>query len=120
VTKLLRFLPDSDSAKSQLAYAGIVLAGGLGMRTAGKPANSPDLAAVLSSERGARGPWCKKVWMEADRPDRQDHPPQTVLRRGNFVRESSASRSEGADPIVRESTPTESASLRFRASGIGR
>jgi hypothetical protein len=50
VTKVLSFLPDRDSAKSNLAYADIVVAGGLGM---GSPENFQlvrQLASVLGAE----------------------------------------------------------------------
>lgn len=67
VTKVLRFLPDRDSAKSQLAYADIVVAGGLGMRTPENLQLVRELAAVLGGEWGGSRPLVQKGWMEADR-----------------------------------------------------
>src|SRR5258708_37128675 len=52
VTKVLSFLPDRESAKSNLAFADVVVAGGLGL---GSPENFQlvrQLAAVLGPEYG--------------------------------------------------------------------
>jgi electron transfer flavoprotein alpha subunit len=67
VTKVLRFLPDRDSAKSQLAYADIVVAGGLGMRSPENLQLVRALAEVLGGEWGGSRPLVQKGWMEADR-----------------------------------------------------
>lgn len=67
VTKVLRFLPDRDSAKSQLAYADIVVAGGLGLRSAENLQLVRGLAEVLGGEWGGSRPLVQKGWMTADR-----------------------------------------------------
>lgn len=67
VTKVLRFLPDRDSAKSQLAYADIVVAGGLGLRSPENLQLVRTLASVLGGEWGGSRPLVQKGWMEADR-----------------------------------------------------
>jgi electron transfer flavoprotein alpha subunit len=67
VTKVLRFLPDRDSAKSQLAYADIVVAGGLGLRSAENLQLVRALAEVLGGEWGGSRPLVQKGWMSADR-----------------------------------------------------
>lgn len=67
VTKVLKFLPDRDSAKSNLAYADVVVAGGLGL---GSPENFQlvrQLAGVLGAEYGCSRPLVQKGWVTADR-----------------------------------------------------
>jgi electron transfer flavoprotein alpha subunit len=67
VTKVLSFIPDRDSAKSNLAYADIVVAGGLGL---GSPENFQlvrSLAAVLGAEYGCSRPLVQKGWVTSDR-----------------------------------------------------
>ncbi|WP_027555670.1 electron transfer flavoprotein subunit alpha/FixB family protein [Bradyrhizobium sp. Cp5.3] len=67
VTKVLSFLPDRDSAKSNLPYADIVVAGGLGI---GSPENFQlvrQLATVLKAEYGCSRPLVQKGWATADR-----------------------------------------------------
>ena len=67
VTKVLRFLPDRDSAKSQLAYADIVVAGGLGLRSPENLQLVRALADVLGGDWGGSRPLVQKGWMPADR-----------------------------------------------------
>jgi len=67
VTKVLSFIPDRDSAKSNLAYADIVVAGGLGL---GSPENFQlvrGLASVLGAEYGCSRPLVQKGWVTSDR-----------------------------------------------------
>ena len=67
VTKVLSFLPDRDSAKSNLAYADVVVAGGLGL---GSPENFQlvrQLAAVLGAAYGCSRPLVQKGWVTSDR-----------------------------------------------------
>jgi electron transfer flavoprotein alpha subunit len=67
VTKVLEFLPDRDSAKSNLAYADVVVAGGLGL---GSPENFQlvrQLAGVLGAEFGCSRPLVQKGWAASDR-----------------------------------------------------
>jgi electron transfer flavoprotein alpha subunit len=67
VTKVLAFLPDRDSTKSNLAYADVVVAGGLGL---GSPENFQlvrRLAGVLGAEFGCSRPLVQKGWITSDR-----------------------------------------------------
>lgn len=67
VTKVLEFLPDRDTATSSLAYADVVVAGGLGL---GSPENFQlvrQLATVLGAEYGCSRPLVQKGWVSADR-----------------------------------------------------
>ncbi|SDE40148.1 electron transfer flavoprotein subunit alpha/FixB family protein [Rhodospira trueperi] len=67
VTKVLDFIPDSDTNQAQLAYADIVVAGGMGLQ---RPENIQlviDLAQVLGAEYGCSRPLVQKGWMTADR-----------------------------------------------------
>lgn len=67
VTKVLDFIADRDSAKSQLAYADIVVAGGLGLRSAENFQLVKELADVLGAEYGGSRPLVQKGWITADR-----------------------------------------------------
>ncbi|MDR3536317.1 MAG: electron transfer flavoprotein subunit alpha/FixB family protein [Acetobacteraceae bacterium] len=67
ITKVLRFLPDRDSNKAELAYADIVVAGGMGLRSPENLQHVRELAAVLGGEWGGSRPLVQKGWMEADR-----------------------------------------------------
>jgi electron transfer flavoprotein alpha subunit len=67
VTKVLAFLPDRDSAKSNLPFADVVVAGGLGL---GSPENFQlvrHLASVLGAEYGCSRPLVQKGWVSSDR-----------------------------------------------------
>lgn len=67
VTKVLRFVADRESNKSQLAYADIVVAGGLGLRSAENFQLVRELAAVLGAEYGGSRPLVQKGWMTSER-----------------------------------------------------
>lgn len=67
ITKVLDFIPDADQDKAHLAYADIVVAGGLGL---GSPENFQlvkELADVLGAEYGGSRPLVQKGWIPADR-----------------------------------------------------
>jgi len=67
VTKVLSFLPDREQGKSNLAYADVVVAGGLGL---GSPENFQlvrQLATVLGAEFGCSRPLVQKGWLASDR-----------------------------------------------------
>jgi electron transfer flavoprotein alpha subunit len=67
VTKVLAFLPDREQGKSNLPYADVVVAGGLGL---GSPENFQlvrQLASVLGAEYGCSRPLVQKGWVETDR-----------------------------------------------------
>ncbi len=67
VTKVLSFLPDHESEKSNLAYADVVVAGGLGLGSAENFQLVRQLASVLGAEYGCSRPLVQKGWMGADR-----------------------------------------------------
>jgi electron transfer flavoprotein alpha subunit len=67
VTKVLSFLPDRDSTKSNLAFADVVVAGGLGL---GSPENFQlirQLASAIGAEFGCSRPLVQKGWVSSDR-----------------------------------------------------
>lgn len=67
ITKLLRFLPDRDSNKSNLAYADVVVSGGLGLQSAENYQLVRQLASVLGAEYGCSRPLVQKGWAPAER-----------------------------------------------------
>ncbi len=67
VTKVLRFVADRDSSKTQLAYADIVVAGGLGLRSPENLQHVRALATALGGDWGGSRPLVQKGWMPADR-----------------------------------------------------
>jgi len=67
VTKVLGFIPDRESGAVQLAYADIVVAGGLGLRSRENFQLVRDLAAVLGADYGGSRPLVQKGWIGSDR-----------------------------------------------------
>lgn len=67
VTKVLSFLPDRDSSKSNLAFADIVVAGGQGLQSLDNFQHVKALASVLGGEYGCSRPLVQKGWVTADR-----------------------------------------------------
>lgn len=67
VTKVLQFIADRDSHKAQLAYADIVVAGGLGLKSAENFQHVKALAEVLGAEYGGSRPLVQKGWISSDR-----------------------------------------------------
>lgn len=67
VTKVLDFIADRTSDKAQLSYADIVVAGGLGLRSAENFQRVKALAEVLGAEYGGSRPLVQKGWIDADR-----------------------------------------------------
>ncbi|EIM31018.1 electron transfer flavoprotein subunit alpha/FixB family protein [Microvirga lotononidis] len=67
VTKILGFLPDSQSAKANLAYANVVVAGGLGLGAVENLQLVRNLASAIGAEYGCSRPLVQKGWMPADR-----------------------------------------------------
>lgn len=67
ITKILDYLPDANTQKAQLAYADIIVAGGMGLQ---RPENFRlviDLANVLGGEYGCSRPLVQKGWVAAER-----------------------------------------------------
>jgi len=67
VTKILSFLPDRASQKSNLAFADAVVAGGLGLQGAENLQLVRALAAILGGDWGCSRPCVQKGWAPADR-----------------------------------------------------
>jgi electron transfer flavoprotein alpha subunit len=67
ITKILSFMPDRDSNKSNLAFADVVVAGGMGLQSPENYQLVKNLAAVLGAEFGASRPLIQKGWVTSDR-----------------------------------------------------
>ena len=67
ITKILSFIPDRDSNKSNLAFADVVVAGGMGLQSPENFQLVKNLAAVLGAEFGASRPLIQKGWVTSDR-----------------------------------------------------
>ncbi|WFU14708.1 electron transfer flavoprotein subunit alpha/FixB family protein [Bradyrhizobium sp. CB3481] len=67
VTKVLSFIPDRDSTKSNLAYADVVVAGGLGLGSLENFQLVRQLAAMIGAEFGCSRPLVQKGWVTSDR-----------------------------------------------------
>jgi electron transfer flavoprotein alpha subunit len=67
VTKILSFLPDRDAGKANLAYADVVVAGGLGLGAVENFQLVKGLAAALGADYGCSRPVVQKGWLTAER-----------------------------------------------------
>lgn len=67
VTKVFGFLSDGQSQKANLAYADIVVAGGLGVGSAENLERVKDLAKAIGGEFGCSRPLVQKRWVGIDR-----------------------------------------------------
>lgn len=67
VTKVVQFVADRNSDQAQIAYADIVVAGGLGLRSMENFQLIKNLAAVLGAEYGGSRPLVQKGWLPSDR-----------------------------------------------------
>lgn len=67
VTKILDFVADARSKQASLAYADIVVAGGMGLGSAENFRLVRRLAAVLGGEFGCSRPVVQKGWLPAER-----------------------------------------------------
>jgi electron transfer flavoprotein alpha subunit len=67
ITKVLEFIPDHLSEKSQLAYADIVVAGGLGLKSPENYRLVRELAETLGGDHGGTRPLVQKGWIPHDR-----------------------------------------------------
>ncbi|MBB4245014.1 electron transfer flavoprotein alpha subunit [Rhizobium tropici] len=67
VTKVLGFISDVQSTNSNLAYADVVVGGGLGLGTSENLKLAKNLARVIGAEYGCSRPLVQKGWMPADR-----------------------------------------------------
>ncbi|MBI1867690.1 MAG: electron transfer flavoprotein subunit alpha/FixB family protein [Methylocystis sp.] len=67
ITKIIKFIPDRESSKTNLAFADVVVAGGLGLQSAENFQLIRNLAAALGAEFGGSRPLTQKGWIGADR-----------------------------------------------------
>jgi electron transfer flavoprotein alpha subunit len=67
VTKVLDYIPDRSTDKVALAYADIVVAGGMGLQSADNFQLIKELAEVLGGEYGCSRPLVQKGWVKAER-----------------------------------------------------
>jgi electron transfer flavoprotein alpha subunit len=67
LTKVLEFIPDRGSDKVQLAYADIVVGGGLGLKSPENYQLVEELALVLGGDHGGTRPLAQKGWIPHDR-----------------------------------------------------
>jgi electron transfer flavoprotein alpha subunit len=67
ITKILKFIPDRESTKTNLAFADVVVAGGLGLQSAENFQLVRNLATTLGAEFGGSRPLVQKGWIGADR-----------------------------------------------------
>ncbi|WP_050783523.1 electron transfer flavoprotein subunit alpha/FixB family protein [Methylobacterium nodulans] len=67
VTKVLSFVADREASMANLAYADIVVAGGLGLQSAGNVQLVRNLALSLGAEFGGSRPLVQKGWIDSDR-----------------------------------------------------
>ncbi|ARM91379.1 electron transfer flavoprotein nitrogen fixation protein FixB (plasmid) [Rhizobium sp. CIAT894] len=67
VTKVLGFLSDGQSATANLAYADVVVAGGLGLGAVENVKLMKKLARTIGADYGCSRPLVQKGWMPADR-----------------------------------------------------
>jgi len=121
VTKVIDFVPDTDTDKAQLAYADIVVAGGLGLK---KPENVRlvvELAEVLGGEYGCSRPLIQKGWMSADRQIGQTGKtirPRLYIAAGISGAIQHRVGSEGADRILAINTDPNAPIFDFAHHGI--
>lgn len=67
ITKVLNFIPDRDSNKANLAYADVVVAGGLGLASPENFQLVRNLAMAIGAEYGCSRPLVQKGWVTSDR-----------------------------------------------------
>ena len=116
---MLKFIPDRDSAKSNLAFADVVVAGGLGLQSAENFQLVRNLASVLGAEFGGSRPLVQKGWIGSDRQIGQTGKtirPKLYIAAGISGAIQHRVGVEGADMIVGDQHRQERADLRLRAS----
>ncbi len=121
VTKVLSFLPDRDSAKSNLAYADVVVAGGMGLGSQENFQLVKHLAAVLGAEYGCSRPMVQKGWVTSDRQIGQTGKtirPKLYIAAGISGAIQHRVGVEGADLIVAINTDRNAPILDFAHVGI--
>ncbi|WP_298282051.1 electron transfer flavoprotein subunit alpha/FixB family protein [Acidocella sp.] len=121
VTKVLKFIADRASNKAQLAYADIVVAGGLGLRSAENFQLVKSLAEVLGAEYGGSRPLVQKGWITAERQIGQTGKtirPRLYIAAGISGAIQHRVGVEGADLIVAINTDPNAQIFQFAHLGI--
>ena len=121
VTKVLDYVLDRDDDKPRLAYADIVVAGGMGL---GSPDNFRlvvELAEVLGAEYGGSRPLVQKGWIPADRQIGQTGKtirPKLYIAAGISGAVQHRVGTEGADMILAINTDPNAPIFDFATYGI--
>ncbi|TVR95629.1 MAG: electron transfer flavoprotein subunit alpha/FixB family protein [Rhodospirillales bacterium] len=121
VTKVLDFIPDSDQDKARLAFADVVVAGGLGLGGPENFALVKDLASVLGAEYGGSRPLVQKGWITADRQIGQTGKtirPKLYIAAGISGAVQHRVGTEGADVIVAINTDAKAPIFEFATYAI--
>jgi electron transfer flavoprotein alpha subunit len=121
ITKVIEFIADRDSNKAQLAYADIVVAGGLGLRSIENFQLVKTLAEVLGAEYGGSRPLVQKGWITADRQIGQTGKtirPKLYIAAGISGAIQHRVGVEGADMIVAINTDPKAQIFEFAHLGI--
>lgn len=121
VTKVLSFLPDRDAAQANLAYADVVVAGGLGLQSAENFQLVRNLAAILGAEFGGSRPLVQKGWISSDRQIGQTGKtirPKLYIAAGISGAIQHRVGVEGADLIVAINTDPNAPIFQFAHVGI--
>ncbi len=121
VTKVLSFMPDRESATSSLAYADVVVAGGLGLGSLENFQLVRQLASVLGADYGCSRPLVQKGWAPADRQIGQTGKtirPKLYIAAGISGAIQHRVGVEGADLIVAINTDKNAAIFDFAHIGI--
>jgi Electron transfer flavoprotein, alpha subunit len=121
VTKILDYIPDDAKEDAHLAYADVVVAGGMGL---GKPENFKlvkDLAGVLGAEYGGSRPLVQKGWIDSARQIGQTGKtirPRLYIAAGISGAIQHRVGVEGADTILAINTDPNAAIFDFAHYGI--
>ena len=121
VTKILDFVADATSEDANLAYADIVVAGGMGLQTPDNFRHVKRLAAVLGGEYGCSRPVVQKGWMTSDRQIGQTGKtirPRLYIAAGISGAIQHRVGVEGADLIVAINTDPNTAIFDFAHLGV--
>jgi len=121
VTKVLQFIADRESNQAQLAFADIVVAGGLGLKSVENFQLVKKLAEVLGGEYGGSRPLVQKGWITADRQIGQTGKtirPKLYIAAGISGAIQHRVGVEGADLIVAINSDPNAAIFEFAHVGI--
>ncbi|ANB35281.1 electron transfer flavoprotein subunit alpha/FixB family protein [Rhodovulum sulfidophilum] len=121
VTKVLEFVSDAQVEKANLAYADIVVAGGLGLQQPQNLALVQRLAEVLGAEWGVSRPLVQKGWAPAERQIGQTGNtirPKLYIAAGISGAIQHRVGVEGADLIIAINTDPEAKIFEFAHLGV--